>query len=115
MISVKNAGTLYTRSEETRMRPVPVGVPSRATFSVDGRRLGARVAADGDGYTVESTDFPACWAFAPTLEGALESLAEQVAPALAAHPLPPLPPRSLDRRPDLRARFARVVARALGS
>ncbi len=64
--------------------------------------------------TVESTDLPACWAFAPTLDGALESLAQQVAPALATHPLPPLPPHSLDRRPDLRARFARVVARALG-
>jgi hypothetical protein len=96
------------------MRPVPVRAPSRATFSVGGRRLGARVAADVDGYTVESTDLPACWAFAPTLDGALESLAQQVAPALATHPLPPLPPHSLDRRPDLRARFARVVARALG-
>ena len=104
----------YTRGEEARMRPAPVHAPSRATFSVGGRRLGARVAADADGYTVESTDFPACWAFAPTLDGALESLAEQVAPALAARPLPPLPPHSLDRRPDLRARFARVVARALG-
>jgi predicted RNase H-like HicB family nuclease len=96
------------------MRQDPVRAPSRATFWVDGRRLGARVAADRDGYTVESTDFPACWAFAPTLEAALENLAELVAPALAAHPLPPLPPHSLDRRPDLRARFARVVARALG-
>lgn len=86
----------------------------RATFSVGGRRLGARVTADADGYTVESTDLPACWAFAPTLDGALASLAEQVAPALAAHPLPPLPLHSLDRRPDLRARFARIVARALG-
>ena len=86
----------------------------RATFSVGGRRLGARVTADADGYTVESTDFAACWAFAPTLHGALESLAEQVAPVLATHPLPPLPPQSLDRRPDLRARFARIVARALG-
>ena len=94
------------------MRPVPVRAPSRATFSVGSRRLGARVTADVDGYTVESTDLPACWAFAPTLDGALESLAEQVAPALAA--LPPLPPHSLDRRPDLRARFARIVARALG-
>ena len=74
------------------MRRAPVHAPSRATFSVGGRRLGARVAADVDGYTVESTDFPACWAFAPTLDGALESLAEQVAPALAARPLPPLPP-----------------------
>jgi hypothetical protein len=96
------------------MRPVPVRAPSRATFSVEGRRLGARVTADVDGYTVESTDLPACWAFAPTLDEALESLARQVAPALAARPLPALPPHSLDRRPDLRARFARVVARALG-
>jgi predicted RNase H-like HicB family nuclease len=96
------------------MRRAPVHAPSRATFTVGGRRLGARVAADVDGYTVESTDFPACWAFASTLNEALESLAEQVAPALAARPLPPLPPRSLDRRPDLRARFARVVARVLG-
>jgi hypothetical protein len=86
----------------------------RATFSVGGRRLGARVTADADGYTVESTDFPACWAFAPTLDGALESLAEQVAPVLATRPLQALPPHSLDRRPDLRARFARIVARALG-
>ena len=96
------------------MRPVPVRAPSRATFSAGGRRLGARVVADADGYTVESTDFPECWAFAPTLHGALESLAQQVAVVLAAHPLPPLPPHSLDRRPDLRARFARVVARVLG-
>jgi hypothetical protein len=81
---------------------------------VGGRRLGARVAADADGYTVESTDLPDCWAFAPTLDGALAILAQQVAPALAAHPLPLLPPHSLDRRPDLRARFARIVARALG-
>jgi len=95
------------------MRPVPVHAPRRATFAVAGRRLGARVLADVDGYTVESTDFPACWAFASTLDSALEDLAEQVAPALAAHPIPPLPAHSLDRRPDLRARFARVVARAL--
>ena len=95
------------------MRPVPVCAPSRATFSVGGRRFGARVAADRDGYTVESTDLPDCWAFAPTLDGALARLAEQVGPALATRPLPPLPPHSLDRRPDLRARFARIVARAL--
>jgi hypothetical protein len=95
------------------MRPVPIHAPSRTTFTAGGRQLGARVAADVDGYTVESTDLPAYWAFAPTLEGALESLAQQVAPALANHPLPRLPPHSLDRRPDLRARFARVVARAL--
>ena len=96
------------------MRRAPVHAPSRATFSVGGRRLGARVAADVDGYTVESTDLPDCWAFAPTLDDALDSLAQQVAPVLAAHPLPALPPHSLDRRPDLRARFARVVARVLG-
>ena len=96
------------------MRPVPIHVPSRDTFIVGGLRLGARVVADLDGYTVESIDLPACWAFAPTLDGALEDLAKQVAPALAAHPLPPLSPHALDRRPDLRARFARVVARALG-
>lgn len=95
------------------MRPVPITAPSRATFTVDGRRLGARVMADVDGYTVESTDLPGCWAFASTLDGALAELAEQVASALAAQPLPPLPRHSLDRRPDLRARFARVVARAL--
>lgn len=96
------------------MRPAPIRAPSRATFSVGGRRFGARVEADVDGYTVESTDLPDRWAFASTLEGALESLAQQVAAALATHPLPSLPPHSLDRRPDLRARFARVVARALG-
>jgi hypothetical protein len=93
--------------------PLVAVPPHRVVFILDDRPYGATVLQDRDGFTVESVDFPICWAFAPTLDAALADLARQVAPRLAAQPLPELPSQSLDRRPDLRARFSRVVARAL--
>jgi hypothetical protein len=85
----------------------------RVVFILGGTPYGATANRDRDGFTLESVDFPTCWAFAPTLDAALADLARQVAPRLAAQPLPVLPPQSLDRRPDLRARFSQIVARAL--
>ena len=86
---------------------------NRATFSIDGRHYGAFVTADPDGFLVESVDFLECWAIGSTLEEATGVLAAQVAPLLVAQPLPEPPPHSLDRRPDLRARFSAIVAKAL--
>jgi predicted RNase H-like HicB family nuclease len=86
---------------------------NRATFSIDGRHYGAFVTADPDGYLVESVDFLECWAIGSTLEEATGILAAQVALRLTAEPLPEPPPHSLDRRPDLRARFSAIVAKAL--
>ena len=86
---------------------------NRATFSIDGRYYGAFVTADRDGFLVESVDFLECWAIGSTLEEATGALAAQVALLLIARPLPEPPPHSLDRRPDLRARFSAIVAKAL--
>ena len=87
---------------------------NRATFSIDGRHYGAFVTADPDGgFLVESVDFLECWAIGSTLEEATGALAAQVALLLIARPLPEPPPHSLDRRPDLRARFSAIVAKAL--
>jgi len=89
---------------------------NRATFSIDGRHYGAFVTADPDGgFLVESVDFLECWAIGSTLEEATGVLAAQVALLilLIAQPLPEPPLHSLDRRPDLRARFSAIVAKAL--
>ena len=86
---------------------------NRATFSIDGRYYGAFVTADPDGFLVESVDFLECWAIGSTLDEATGALAAQVALLLIAQPLPEPPPHSLDRRPDLRARFSAIVAKAL--
>jgi predicted RNase H-like HicB family nuclease len=86
---------------------------NRATFSIDGRYYGAFVTADPDGFLVESVDFLECWAIGSTLEEATGALAAQVALLLIAQPLAEPPPHSLDRRPDLRARFSAIVAKAL--
>ena len=85
----------------------------RTTFTVDGQHYGAAlVTYDPNGYLVESVDYPKCWAIAATIEQAAADLAAQVAPKL-----PPaafrVPTPGLDRRPDLRARFSQIVARAL--
>ena len=85
----------------------------RAVFHVDGRSFGAVITSDKDGCTAEATDWPALWSFAPTLAAALADLARLVSSRLATDALPTWHPNPLDRRPDLRARFSRVVARAL--
>ena len=86
----------------------------RAVFHVDGRALGAVITADRDGYTAESTDWPELWSFAPTLDAALADLSRLVSARLGTDGPPPTGhPDPLDRRPDLRARFSRVVARVL--
>lgn len=94
-------------------RTSPARLSRRAVFHVDGRSFGAVVVSDKDGYTAEATDWPALWSFAPTLDAALADLARLVSSRLATDALPIWHPNPLDRRPDLRARFSRVVARAL--
>jgi hypothetical protein len=94
-------------------RTGPARLSRRAVFHVDGRSFGAVITSDKDGYTAEATDLPALWSFAPTLDAALADLARLVSARLGTDALPTWHTNPLDRRPDLRARFSRVVARAL--
>jgi len=87
-------------------------IPCRAVVTLDGRPHAVVVTPDRDGYTAESAAFPDVWALAPTPAAALADLAPLLAQHLASGAQPPTPTNPLDRRPDLRARFSRVVARA---
>jgi hypothetical protein len=86
---------------------------SRTTLTLNGRHWGVVVTTDKDGYTVEASGLPDLWAHAPTREAALAELSRQLEAQAASGSFPSWTPSSLDRRPDLRARFSLIVARAL--
>jgi hypothetical protein len=95
-----------------RKLPCPI-IHRRTVVTIDGRSHAVVVTKDRDGFLAESATFPDVWTRDTTPAAAVAALTPLLAQRLASGAQPPRPTNPLDRRPDLRARFSQVVARAL--